>query len=311
LDRSDRNNGFEIASGSYITQQITKLLLARKGANTKANRDSLARMEAKTDANHKKMMAKMRTWREERTTVREARKATDKKANPEEMESALEHREVSKEDSIVKSVKGRKTRHRGRKITTGRRAEPKELTRGDCGSRMKSAVSYRKVSCRVTVARCKRNVFRKIRTQGNCGPRKEFAVVSRKMTRSTKVAQRKGHGLQGRSRKGPSVEQGRRKNQTMNEFARGTRKGRTLARRKLMRQQSTNGTRNRDFEEQVRFGSERIICGIYRKVIGLEIVKRAVGISSGSWKIRNWSLCRGRSPPKRKKNLVSLLAMLA
>jgi hypothetical protein len=63
------------------TQQMTELLLATIDANTKANRDLLARMEAEINANHKRMMAKLRTWREERKTDREARKTTDLKRN--------------------------------------------------------------------------------------------------------------------------------------------------------------------------------------------------------------------------------------
>jgi hypothetical protein len=67
-----------------------------------------------------------------------------------------------------------------------------------------------------------------------------------------------------------------------------------------MRQEGANGTRNRDFEEQLRLGSERTSNGRYRRAIRLETVKRAVGISSGLRKIRNWTLWRGRTPPKRK-----------
>jgi hypothetical protein len=92
------------------------------------------------------------------------------------------------------------------------------------------AAACRKVSRRAAVLLRKANVFRKIRTKGNCGPQKELAAADRKMTRCAKVAQRKGHGLQGRSHEGPSVEQERRKNQTRNKIARGTRKGRTDAR---------------------------------------------------------------------------------
>jgi hypothetical protein len=47
-----------------------------------------------------------------------------------------------------------------------------------------------------------------------------------------------------------------------------------------MRQDGTNGIRNRDFEEQLRLGSERT-SGIYRKTIGLEVVKRETAMSSG------------------------------
>jgi hypothetical protein len=47
-------------------------------------------------------------------TNQEKMEATDLKGNPEEMECELEHREVPKEDAIVKLVVGWKKRHRGR-----------------------------------------------------------------------------------------------------------------------------------------------------------------------------------------------------
>jgi hypothetical protein len=57
------------------------------------------------------LSAKLDAWRKEVQANREARKAMDLKANPEEMESESEHREVPKEDAVVKPVKGRKKRH--------------------------------------------------------------------------------------------------------------------------------------------------------------------------------------------------------
>jgi hypothetical protein len=72
--------------------------------------------------------------------------------------------------------------------------------------------------------------------------------------------------------------------------------------RQLMRQEGTNGTRNRDFKEQLRLGNERTTSRIYRKTIGLEIVKRAVRISSGMRKVTDWTLWRGRPRPKSKGN---------
>jgi hypothetical protein len=89
-----------------------------------------------------------------------------KELNTEDVESEVEHREVPKEDAIVKSVKGRKKRHSGRKLAAGRRGEPKELTQGNRGSRRKLPAAYRKVTRRAAVALRKRNVFRKIRNQG-------------------------------------------------------------------------------------------------------------------------------------------------
>jgi hypothetical protein len=39
--------------------------------------------------------------------------------------------------------------------------------------------------------------------------------------------------------------------------------------------------------------------GLGRKAFWLEFVKRAAGMSSGLRNVRNWSLLRGRPPPKR------------
>jgi hypothetical protein len=46
---------------------------------------------------------------------------------------------------------------------------------------------------------------------------------------------------------------------------------------------------------------------IYRKTIGLEVVKRAAEKSTGLPKLRNSTLWRCRPPPKRKKNLLAPL----
>lgn len=100
-------------------------------------------------------------------------------ANPKKMESELEHREVPKDDAVVKPVKGQKKQHRGEKLAAGQYREPKELTWGDCGSRKKLAATCRKISCHAAVARHKRIFFMKNLTQGNCGPWKKL-VTSRK-----------------------------------------------------------------------------------------------------------------------------------
>jgi hypothetical protein len=55
-----------------------------------------------------------------------------KETTPEDMEAV--HREAPMDDAVVKLVGGRKKRHMGRHLAAGRRKEPKELTRGGCGS---------------------------------------------------------------------------------------------------------------------------------------------------------------------------------
>jgi hypothetical protein len=117
-----------------------------------------------------------------------------KEPNSDEKEAVVERQEVPKEDApVAKTVNERRKWHRGRKLTAGRRGEPKELIREDCGSRRKLAAACRKVSRRAKVARRKRNVCRKIWTEVNCGSRSTLTAAGRRMTRSAKVAWRRGH----------------------------------------------------------------------------------------------------------------------
>jgi hypothetical protein len=76
-----------------------------------------------------------------------------------------------------------------------------------------------------------------------------------------------------------------------------------LGRRQLIQQEDISRTRTRDFKEQLCLGNGRTTSGIYRKTIGLEIMNRAVGISSELRRIRNWTLWSGWPPPKWKKKL--------
>jgi hypothetical protein len=169
----DQIIGFKIASSSYITMEMNmdkmellemntdkmELLKAIKemmetqfcslAIQLKTLKEKLVARNAELDAHHERMMACLG-----KTDV------TDLKANPEEMQSESEHREVPKEYAAVKPVRGRKKRHRGRHLAAGRRGEPKELAQGDCGSRRKLAAACRKVSCRARVAWHRRNIVR-------------------------------------------------------------------------------------------------------------------------------------------------------
>jgi hypothetical protein len=120
----------------------------------------------------------LRAWRSEKAGSQEATEANTEKIEPDRgmMQSVAEHQVVPKEDAVVKPVEGRKKRRRGRKLPAGRRGEPKELIRSDCGSGKKLAATSRKVTSCATVAWRKRNLL-KIGTQRNCGPRKEFAAA--------------------------------------------------------------------------------------------------------------------------------------
>jgi hypothetical protein len=94
-----------------------------------------------------------------------------------------QQREVPVDDAVVKPVNGRKKRHKCKKQAAERCEEPKELTRGICGSRKKLAAACRNVSRRATVAWRKRSIFRDILTHENCGLQKEVTASRRKITR--------------------------------------------------------------------------------------------------------------------------------
>jgi hypothetical protein len=122
-----------------------------------------AAVERQETPNEEIVIYSLRECRKETMTCQgttEARLECEK-PTPMNRESEAEHREVPKKDAVVKPVRGRKRRHRVRKQAAERRGEPKELTRGYCGSRKKFAATCRKVSRHATVAWRKKNIFRK------------------------------------------------------------------------------------------------------------------------------------------------------
>jgi hypothetical protein len=74
-----------------------------------------------------------------------------------------------------------------------------------------------------------------------------------------------------------------------------------LGRRQLMHQEGTNGTRNREFKEQLRLGNERTTRGIYRKSAVLEIAKLIGRRTVGIQKIKDWAVWRGRPLQNEQK----------
>jgi hypothetical protein len=77
------------------------------------------------------------------------------------MESEAKHLEAPTEEAAVKSSGTLKKRQREWHLAAGRCGKPKEVTRGDCGSRRKLATPCRKLSRRARVAWRKRGVIRR------------------------------------------------------------------------------------------------------------------------------------------------------
>jgi hypothetical protein len=122
-----------------------------KDAEPKAVKASTKTIRDKLNANLERQTI-LKPRETENKADLEGTEATNLETNPEKMQSEVEHREVPMEEAAVKSSETMKKRHRGRHLAAGRRGEPKELARGDCGSRRKLAAACRKVSRRSVVA---------------------------------------------------------------------------------------------------------------------------------------------------------------
>jgi hypothetical protein len=273
--------------------------------------------QAKTDVKLEELIEAMEETRVEReeptsadriacqetTVYHEETEAAMEKIEPDSgtLQSVAEHREVPNEYDVVKPVRGRKKRHRGRQQAERRRGVPKKLIRGDCGSRKKLAAACRKVSRHATVAWRKRSIFRKSWTQANCGPRKEVTAADMKVTRYA------GH---------------MREEQIKDDVARRSPRGGTFDKKLWRSPECKNGIRSGVVEEplHLRKGRRNIssIGGwsriqhprlnsmgnsiqVFGKAIELQFGKLADGSSVVIRNIDNWTLWRGRPLPQRKR----------
>jgi hypothetical protein len=210
----------------------------------------------------------------------------------------------------VKPVKGRKKRHRDRKPAAGRRGEPNELTRGDCGSEKKLAAACKKITRRATVAWHIRNVLRKIVTQGNCEPRSTLTTAGIMMTRHAGVAWRRENyvrkdwttdKVKREARRAWMLRRRLRSRQESGKQLRDLGGRRPLHRRK--RKPTKNGIEGCNAGQRSHLGSEGTLNKKLYEIFRGRMAKQIVGTPSGLRKIIKWTLWRGRPPPKRKKKL--------
>jgi hypothetical protein len=263
-----------------IMKEIKDEIKEDMNANRKAGRVYLKETmeevmnanQAKMDANLKEMRGEVKSGQAEMRSIVNAwisnmgddQKETvsyqvtmeacqdSKELNPEDMKSEVEHWEVPTEEATVKSSGTTKKRH-------GLTSSCRVMQRAK-GTDPRRLWILEEVGCRLQegVPLCSR--VQEKRLQENCGPRKELAAAGRRMTHCAKLAQCKEH-----RHERPSGRTGTVKELDRNKFARGTRKGWTLGRRQLVLQEGISGTKNRDFEEHPRLGSERTTSEFDRK----------------------------------------------
>jgi hypothetical protein len=168
------------------------------------------------------------------------------------MQSTEEQQEIPKEETTVMSVGEPRKRNRVCNLAAERRQKRKERTRGNRGSRRKSAAACRKVSRCAKVAWRKRKLFRNVQAQRNCGPQKRLTVTCIRTTCCAKVAQHKEL-----NHEGPSVEQGRRKKLTRNKFTSGTQKGWTFGKRRQLDLEGSTGVKDPNTRQHWRLKNEK------------------------------------------------------
>jgi hypothetical protein len=85
--------------------------------------------------------------------------------------------DIPNEDAAVMPAVELRKQHRVRYLAAESRWKMRDRTRGNHGSRRKSAVARRKVSRHARVAWRKRKLIQRMGTQENCGPRKELSAA--------------------------------------------------------------------------------------------------------------------------------------
>jgi hypothetical protein len=181
--------------------------------------------------------------------------AVTEKTNPDPgmMQSTEEHQEIPKGEAAVMPVREPRKRRTVWNLAAERRQKRKESTRGNRGSRRKSAAACRKVSRREKVAWRKRNLCRIVQTQRNCGLQKRLVVTGKRTTQ----------------------------------------KGWTFGKTRQVDLEGSTMVKVSNTGRHQQLKNEKTAGRIFEKTFRLQIAKREDGSSVGSLKIRNWTLWRG------------------
>ena len=249
--------------------------------------EMLARMEAIMKSNHEEMLKEMRAWREEEEPTSANRK-------PE----AAELSEVPVQDAEVMPVgEPKKKRRRDR-----HRRNMKNPTRKNCGPQNKLAGS-RRVSRSARVAWRKRNIFRKSWTLGDHEPRMKLAAPCWKTSRRATVARRWRIAFK------KETPQGTFGCQRKEVTATGTKN--TEKDKAWKYPQCNTGIKDKGPKRRLRVSNQLKALGggkpryvkeaDLRRTARLQDAKRVAGSSVSLRQHKDWTLWRGRPPPKRKK----------
>jgi hypothetical protein len=309
MDKQDMEKIMEtlkimLANNQEQIDANTKTMLAEM-QEMKANQAkmdaNLKFMRQEMNAGHKEIMAWLKDLKingEETMTCQEKTEVRLEEEEPTsvEMKPEVAHEEVPLEDAVVMPVGEPRKRRRDQRHLAAQRRQKKEEERTQSKNECRKdlVAARRGTTRRATVAWRKRNIERKSWTQRNCGLRKQVTAAEIRVTRRAGVARHKRGFAMGRNRirrREPKNERSKGPRSRYIEELLHLRKGRKTA----------NGIGGRNRRLQPRLETMRNSNEVFGKSIGQGFGKRAAGSPVAVRKIENWTLWRGRPPPKRKK----------
>jgi hypothetical protein len=165
-----------------------------------------------------------------------------------------------------------------------------------------------------------RTIFRDIRTQGNCGPRQKLGAAGEMVTLRARLARRKGTFIM-KDLTRNQVEQEVPKEQTPEKRLWKDPKGINDISDRGMRQQllkkpggrwprylmkrgtrATDGVRGWSSQRPSHVEGGGTLYETQYETVGMKIAKQMAGSSARKRSIKDWTLWRGRPPPKRLKS---------
>jgi hypothetical protein len=216
------------------------------------------------------MEVNMNSCRKEMTVCQEG---TETEPDPGMMRSTEEHQEIPKGGAVVMPVGEPRKRSRVRNLAVVRLQKQKERTRGNHGSRRKSAAACRKVFRHAKMTWRKRNIARI-----ECS----WASVVQEIQRGWTF----GRGCQQEPECSNCI-----RSRGVEQHVHRSKGKKTV--------KSFGGWGKHQPQLESMGNSNRV----FRKTIGMEFVKRANWTSSGLQRLMDQTLWRGRTAPKWKKKL--------
>jgi hypothetical protein len=252
----------------------------KKKAETEVIQAETEAIRARMDEYLKETTARIDAWLTDTNDTRvktmacqentEARLEGKEEPSSEDMKPEVANEEVPLDDAARMPVGEPRNSRRDRRHPAAQRRQKKQQKRTQTknGRRRNLVAARRGTTRRAVVARRRRILFTKDTTREYRESRKVLAATSEEKTLRAGMAWCKGH-----NHEGPSIEQGRQKNQTRDKFAIGTR--RLLTFRKSLWTRQEDRTRLKDLSSGSYVASRKLKRWTLRKGLPLRNESRS------------------------------------